>query len=298
LRSPPLSVVAIGGGHGLAATLQAARLYAGTVTAVVSTADDGGSSGRLREMFGVPAPGDIRRCLAALADPDSELGQALEHRFESGELAGHALGNLLLVGLTEATGDFVGAIAEVGRLVGAQGTVLPTTVEPVVLRAESSRGTVEGQVEVQDSGGIRRVTLVPPDPPAPSLVLDAIGAADQVVLGPGSLYTSVIAATLVPDVRRALRATGAQRVYVANLAPQEPETAGFDTTDHVGALAEHGIEVDVVLCHPGRLPRTPVEVTCVERPVADDGGRVHDPARLAEALAALAVGTTGKDLVG
>ena len=292
------SVVAIGGGHGLAATLRAARLYAGQITAVVSIADDGGSSGRLREVLQVPAPGDIRRCLAALADDDSMLGAALEHRFEAGELAGHPLGNLLIAGLAEAGGDFVEAVAEVGRLVGAVGTVLPAAVEPVVLKAESSVGTVEGQVEVQDSSGIRLVTLVPPNPRSSPAAVEAIAAADQIVLGPGSLYTSVIAAVLVPDIQDAVMASSAQRVYVANLECREPETEGYTTADCIDALRDHGVRADVVLCHPAQDACEGVAPPCVERPLATADGRAHDPALLADALRELAVGTTGKDLVG
>jgi len=272
-------VVAIGGGHGLAATLKAARHYADDITAVVSVADDGGSSGRLRAALGIPAPGDLRRCLAALAEEGSPWAEALEHRFGdgAGELSGHALGNLVIAGLAEATGDFVAALDEVGRLVVAHGRVLPATCEPVVLKAEVEGDTddVEGQVAVENSHRISRVSLVPDDPPAPADVIAAIAAADQIVIGPGSLYTSVLAAVAVPDVRAALAASAAMKVYVCNLRPQIPETAGYTVDDHVRALHEHGVEADVVVAHSD------------DRPLATADGTAHDPVLLAQALADL-----------
>ncbi len=146
-------VVALGGGHGLAASLSAVRRYASEVTAIVSVADDGGSSGRLREAFGIPAPGDIRRCLVALGDAGSLWGRAFEYRFETGELEGHAFGNLVIAGLAASTGDFTTALTEAGRLVGAAGRVLPATAGPVVLKAEVAGEEVVGQVRVQDASG-------------------------------------------------------------------------------------------------------------------------------------------------
>jgi len=277
-------VVAVGGGHGLAATLRAARRYADDITAIVAVADDGGSSGRLREAFDIPAPGDLRRCLVALADPSSVWASAFEHRFDSGELEGHALGNLIIAGLADATGDFIAALDEAGRLVGATGRVLPATCEPVVLKAHVGREEVEGQVAVQNSGPIGAVSLVPADAEPPPEALAALAAADQVVIGPGSLFTSVLAALVVPALRDALAATPARKVYVCNLREQWPETAGFDTAAHVEALRAHGVDVDVVLCHPGALPLGDVDVPVVERPVATAGGAAHDPERLAVAL--------------
>jgi uncharacterized cofD-like protein len=273
-RTSP-KVVALGGGHGLAASLQAVRRYASDITAIVSVADDGGSSGRLREALGIPAVGDLRRCLVALAAPDSLWAIVFQHRFDSGELEGHALGNLVIAGLTNVTGDFSAALAEAGRLVGAAGTVLPATIVPVVLKAEAASGSVEGQVKVQNAGRLSVVGLVPPDPPAPPAALEAIATADQIVIGPGSLFTSVLAAVVVPEIRDALAATSAQKVYVANLRPQIPETEGYDVAAHVDALVAHGLDVDVVLAHTA------------ERPLARDDGLAHDPARLAQALADL-----------
>ncbi len=168
VRADGPSVVALGGGHGTAVTLRAARRYAGQVTAVVSVADDGGSSGRLRKLLNVVALGDLRMCLVALAAEDSALARAFEHRFEEGELAGHALGNLILAGLVEATGDLVTGVQEAADLLGAAGDVLPATVERVVLKAESEGGQVAGQVAVSRAGNIHTVSLVPGDSQAPA----------------------------------------------------------------------------------------------------------------------------------
>ena len=263
-------VVALGGGHGLAASLAAARSYASELTAIVSVADDGGSSGRLREAFDIPAPGDLRRCLVALSESGSAWAQVFEHRFDAGELRGHALGNLIIAGLLDATGDMTVALEEAGRVLGATGRVLPATTSPVVLKAEGKAGEIEGQVNVQETGDIRSVSLVPPDAAPPPAALAAIADADQVLIGPGSLYTSVLAVAVVPAINDALTSTKAQKVYIANLRPQLPETAGYTLDDHIQALGRHGVEVDVVVHDPARLAR------------ADGAG--HDPARLAEAL--------------
>lgn len=280
-------VAAVGGGHGLAASLRAVRRYASSITAVVAVADDGGSSGRLREVIDQPPPGDLRTCLAALAGDDSLLARSLGHRFEAGELEGHALGNLLIAGLADSGGDFVAAVDEVARLVGAVGRVLPATTEPVVLKAEAGGDAVEGQVAVSESTGISRVSLTPPDPPVTPGVVEAIAAADQVVIGPGSLYTSVLAAVVVPGVRDALAATTGRMVYVCNLAASEAETAGYSAADHVDALRVHGLEVDVVVCHDGGLAPDGIAGEVVVAPIARPGGQAHDPALLAEVLATL-----------
>ena len=286
-RSEGLHAVAVGGGHGLAASIMAVRRYAAHTTAIVSVADDGGSSGRLREALGIPPPGDIRRCLVAMGDPESLWGRAFEHRFEAGELEGHSLGNLVIAGLSATTGDFLGALVEAGRLVGAAGRVLPATTTAVVLRAEGENGTVQGQVAVATTatgGRIKRVSVLPGDAQPPPGVLEALAEADQVVLGPGSLYTSVLAALAVPALREALATTPAHRVYVGNLGPQDPETAGYAAADHVDALLAHGVEVDTVLCDPSFRPQGTLDVPLCVRPVARDDGRAHDPAKLAGAL--------------
>ena len=296
------SVVALGGGHGLAVTLSAVSRYAGQVTAVVSVADDGGSSGRLRALFPGPAPGDVRRCLVSLAG-DGSLeklwAQVLDYRFTQGELAGHSLGNLVLLGLSEVTGDFATATAELGRLLGVTARVLPATlgVTELCAETETTRGTAEvrGQAKVTHSlAPVRRVWLQPPSPPVPAEVLAAIEGADQVVLGPGSLFTSVLAVCAVPAIRRALVQRRGGRVYVCNLSPQDGETAGFDADDHLGALAAHGVEVDTVVCDPATKVGAPSRldgtrrVEVVTSAVAGADGHSHNPAFLADVLEALA----------
>lgn len=276
----------MGGGHGLAASLQAVRRYADDVCAIVSVADDGGSSGRLRAAYGIPPPGDLRRCLVALGSPDSLWTEAFEHRFAAGELEGHAFGNLVIAGLADATGDFSIALEEAGRLLGAVGRVLPATREPVVLKAVvlGDGTSVQGQVAVANAGRIAGVSLVPADPEPPAAALEALARADQVIIGPGSLFTSVLAVIAVPALRDALSTTRARKVYVCNLREQPPETTGYDVAAHVAALAAHGLDVDDVLYHPGALPVGRPPVRCVERHVARRDGLAHDPERLAAAL--------------
>jgi uncharacterized cofD-like protein len=289
------TVVALGGGHGLAVALGAARAYAGDITAIVSVADDGGSSGRLRRDLDVPAPGDLRKALVALAgDPGWE--RALEHRFRSGELEGHAVGNLFLVGLAEALDDLPAALIEAGRLVGAVGRVLPATIDPVVIKAKVGGEAVEGQVAVAEAGGrgrIEHVELVPHDAPACRDALDAIANAEQIVLAPGSLYTSVVAVLCVPALRDAIAAAHAKVVLVSNLHTEEPETGGLDGTDHLLAVLDHGARVDVFLYDRRRglavdeSAARDRNVEPVAADLADAAGAEHDSAKLATALANL-----------
>ena len=283
-------VVALGGGHGLATTLRAARTYAGRITAVVSVADDGGSSGRLRHDLGMPAPGDLRHCLHALADDESMFARAFEYRFDAGELDGHPLGNLVIAGLTAATGNFVAALAETGRLLGAHGDVLPATVEPVDLVAQLADGTeVRGQVAVDHAQPIATVRLDPPAPYAPTAVLDAIAAADQIVIGPGSLHTSLLAVLGVPDIKQALHTAAARTVFVANLRGIR-STAGLTLADHIAALADHGVAADVVLVDENTKMADgplPPNAQIVRAPLARFDVPAHDPAQLAKALADL-----------
>jgi uncharacterized cofD-like protein len=282
-------VVAVGGGHGLAATLRAARRYAGEITAVVSVADDGGSSGRLRRQLGIVPPGDLRKCLVALAEEHGLLAGAFEQRFDSeaAELADHALGNLVLVGLVAVTGDLQEALDEAGRLLGAVGRVVPAAGEPVVLKAVSPSGEVEGQTAVAGTWEIERISLVPSDPMVPEAALDALGAADQVVIGPGSLFTSVLAAAAVPRIASAICNSRAQKVYVANLRPQPAETMGYDVAAHLRALEAHGVQVDMVLADTATILLGDLKVPVVETALAKQNGLAHDPARLAAALAGL-----------
>lgn len=281
-------VVALGGGHGTAVTLRAARGYAGAISAVVSVADDGGSTGRLREQLDVVALGDLRRCLVALAADDSTLAAAFEHRFAEGDLAGHALGNLVLAGMIEASGGLLPGIEATARLLHVVGRVLPATTERVVLTATGDCGRVNGQVAVSRAGRIDRVSLAPRDAVPPAAALEEIAAADQIVIGPGSLYTSVLAAAAPKGIAQAIARSRAQRVYVCNLRPQAPETAGYGVGDHLDALRRHDLEVDVVLVDAGSpMPRGRLGCAAMERPLSEGGGRVHDPRRLADALSDL-----------
>jgi uncharacterized cofD-like protein len=306
------AVVALGGGHGLHASLSALRRVVDDLTAVVTVADDGGSSGRLREEFGVLPPGDLRMALAALCG-DDEWGQTwadvLQHRFAGhGDMRGHVVGNLLIVSLWEQLGDHVAALDWVGRLLGASGRVLPMALTPLVMTAQI-RGvdpaapdevtTVRGQVEVATSEGtIQSVALDPPDPaPCPEAVL-AVRAADWVVLGPGSWYTSVIPHLLVPDLCRAVVDTRGKVIVVLNLAPQDGETPGFAPADHLAALLEHApdLRVHTVLADvrsvrdPGSL-ETAVKEAGARLVLADiaagDGSARHDPVKLAAAYDAV-----------
>lgn len=290
------AVVAIGGGHGLAVALAAVRCFAGSVTAVVSVADDGGSSGRLRRDLDVPAPGDLRKCLVALAGHETPWLRAFEHRFAGGELEGHALGNLVIVGLAEALGDLPEALAEAGKLLDAVGRVLPATAAPVVLEAEVDGLVVEGQVAVSVAGArgrIHDVRVTPAGAPACPDAVDAVSAADLVVLGPGSLYTSVLAALCVDGIRGAVGRTRGKVVQVANLRSELPETEGLDGTDHLTAVLDHGVRVDAFLydrqgglgVDEAVVRSRGVEAVAAE--LAVEAGSAHEPARLANALRAL-----------
>lgn len=293
-----MKVTGLGGGHGLAATLRAARLYADDVSAVVTVADDGGSSGRLTRELRIPPPGDIRNCLVALAE-DSELADLYQHRFSSGALTGHTVGNLLIAALAEMTGDFAAAVAQAGVLLGSRGRVYPATTEVVALRAQVDGGVVRGQVAVaQTTAAIQAVYLKPPRPEAHAGAVAAICDADQVVLGPGSLFTSLIATVLVPGIRKALQDTGAQRVFVCNSRMQKGETFGLSAGAHVDALFAHAgaHAFDIVLL---QSPSTAVDGVAIDRQalefsgvrlveadmMAPDGS--HDPRLLADALSSL-----------
>lgn len=283
--------MAIGGGHGLAATLRASASWAATVTAVVSTADDGGSTGRLRQSWDVPALGDVRRCLAALADPDDVWTRVLERRFDAGELAGHAVGNLVLLALIEELGDLQSACDEVARayrIDKRRARVVPVTDDAVVLHGRTLQGSVvAGQVAVAETVDLDEVWIDPAGTAASTVAIEAILSADLVLLGPGSLFTSVLAAVAVGDIRRALMDGPAPVAYLANLRADATETRGYDIASHVEALHRHGVRADVVLVQPDSIPVGPVDIKVVEAEVAADGGLVHDPAKLALALQAL-----------
>jgi uncharacterized cofD-like protein len=243
--------------------------------------------------------------LAGSGPREKVWADALDYRFSdrSGELAGHSLGNLVLVALSQTMGDFVTATAELAHLLGVTARILPATSEAVALCAEIEGGgvtEVDGQANVAHSAApIRRVWLRPPDPMAPAEVLAAIASADQVVLGPGSLFTSVLAVCAVPGIRQALAERDGGRVYVCNLRPQDPETAGYDADAHLAALAAHGVAIDAILCDPsttvgvpgpaaGGAEPGPRAVRVVAAPVAGPSGHSHDPALLADVLSRLA----------
>lgn len=249
-------VVAIGGGHGLAAALEAVQLYAGKVTAIVSVADDGGSSGRLTGALSIPAPGDIRRCLLALSPEPSLITELFAHRFTAGDVNDHSLGNLMLAALADMYGDFEAAVSAAGRMLGAVGDVIPASTAPVGLRATVDGRVVEGQVAIALSRGTIESIELTGGEPSPSLrALEAIAGADQIVLGPGSLYTSVIATLLVPGLAEAVSNSPGRRVFVSNLVTQDGETWELDGAGHLEALAQFG-GVDgpgMVLAHDGPL---------------------------------------------
>ncbi|MQY12401.1 putative gluconeogenesis factor [Streptomyces sp. RB5] len=266
-------VVALGGGMGLSASLAALRRITGDLTAVVTVADDGGSSGRLRDELDVLPPGDLRKALAALCG-DDDWGQTwarvIQHRFASrGDLHGHAVGNLLIVALWEQLGDHVQALDLVGRLLGAQGRVLPMSAVPLELTADvrgldrarpDELSTVRGQANVAlTEGEVVGVQLVPYDPPAVPEAVAAVLEADWVILGPGSWFTSVIPHLLVPELRDALTETRARRVLSLNLAPQPGETEGFSPQRHVEVLARHApkLAFDVVLADEAAVSGVP-----------------------------------------
>jgi uncharacterized cofD-like protein len=301
----PLRVVGIGGGHGLAATLRAARRYAGHVSAVVTVADDGGSSGRLTRELGIPPPGDIRNCLVALAD-ETVLSQVYQHRFRGGgALTGHTAGNVLIAAMTEIYGDFAKGVEAAGELLGSKGFVFPATTELVELNARVDGRVVSGQVAVAETRRpIQAVYLDPPDPSACDKAVNAIMEADQVVLGPGSLFTSLIATLLVPGIRKALQNTSACRVFVCNSRMQKGETEGLDAPAHLEALLAHAgpFSVDAVIVQCPVIPTDGVEinrsglessgVSIIEADISNADGS-HDPDRMATALQLLTVRSEG-----
>ena len=303
------AVVAFGGGHGLSASLSALRRVTDRLTAVVTVADDGGSSGRLREELDCLPPGDLRMALAALCgdDPSGRTwADVLQYRFTgSGPLRGHAIGNLLIAGLWERLGDPVAGLDMVAGLLGAKGRVLPMAAVPLqivadVLGLDQSRpdeiSTVRGQAAVAKTAGeVCAVRLVPEDPPACPESVDVVLAADWVVLGPGSWFTSVIPHLLVPGLAHAIQQTTARRILTLNLEPAG-ETAGFSPAKHIELLSEHApnVRLDVVLVDAGFAGGDPhldrwAHALGAELVVADlaarDGSPRHDTLRLASAYA-------------
>jgi len=300
------SIVALGGGHGLFASLQALRHVSDQLTAVVTVADDGGSSGRLRGELGVLPPGDLRMALSALCD-DGTWGRTwrdvLQHRFDSsGELNGHAVGNLLIVALWQLHEDPVAGLELVGRLLGAQGRVLPMSSVPLEIEADvisptdpSQKSVVRGQSKVAVAPGrVSEVRLVPHDPPASPEAVAAINDADWVVLGPGSWFTSVLVHLLVPELAAALENTKARRCITMNLSNRDAETTGFTASDHLSVIRQHApnMRIDAVLADPVAVE----DVDALREETKKLGARLllrqvrrsdnstqHDPLRLAAA---------------
>jgi uncharacterized cofD-like protein len=304
-------IVAIGGGTGLSTLLRGLKEHTSNLTAIVTVADDGGSSGVLRTGLGIPPVGDIRNCIAALADAEPLMSDVLQYRFPDGDgdaqgLAGHALGNLLIAAVTQVEGgDFEDGIRVMNRILAVRGRVLPVSGTPLTLHARLADGSiVDGQSQIMRTAGIDRVWITPAEVAASEEAVAAIAEADFLVLGPGSLYTSILPSLLIPAIRDAVLAAEAPRLFVCNVATQVGETAGFDLARHLEVLTTHtgpGL-VDTVLANntfaattppdwpaePVRL-RWPPDLRPVPRLVLDDvvdpdNAHHHDPGRLAAAV--------------
>jgi len=304
-------IVAIGGGTGLSVLLRGLKEHTSNLTAIVTVADDGGSSGVLRSGLGIPAVGDIRNCLVALADAEPLMSDVLQYRFpehagDAHGLSGHALGNLLIAAMTAVEGgDFEDGVRAMNRILAVRGRVLPVSSTPITLHARLRDGSVvDGQSLIMRTAGIERVWLTPDPIPASEEAIEAIREAELIVLGPGSLYTSLLPSLLIPQVRDALLASTAPRIFVCNVATQVGETAGFDLARHIEALTAHTAPglVDAVLANNAFSAQTPTEwsaervrltwppnVVPVPRLVLDDvvdpdNAHHHDPTRLALAV--------------
>jgi uncharacterized cofD-like protein len=309
-------IVAVGGGHGQATLLRGLKNFTNNLTAIVSVADDGGSSGELRRTLGILPPGDLRNCLAALSDDEAMLTQLFQYRFsDDSGLSGHSFGNLFISAMVDITGGFEKAIAESGRVLGVHGRVIPSTLHDVRLVADVQLLNVVSEVRVEGEssiprmpGRVRRVWLEPTDPPAFPPVIQAILSADMIVIGPGSLYTSILPNLLVPDLLAAIRASRALKAYVVNIATQPGETKGFNVSDHVHAIEAHAGEglLDLVVCNDhfsSALPASSEWVALDENidnyaiyhsDLADlDHPWRHDSDKLAKALIDLLLERTG-----
>ncbi len=303
-------IVAIGGGTGLSTLLRGLKGYSANITAVVAVADDGGSSGRLRQQLGIVPPGDIRNCIAALADAEPLMTQLMQYRFPPGSgLDEHAFGNLFIAAMTAVTGDFEEAVRESNRVLAVRGQVLPATSVPLNLSARLASGRrIDGQVGIgRAEEPIERVFIEPPDVRANPEALERILEADMVVIGPGSLYSSVLPNLLISDIRDALAAAPGMRVYVCNVATQPGETGGFSAAEHLEALFEHIGEglIDYVLINHNWHARQPdgwlgqpvqiderrleeLPVVVIEEDLVDvANAHRHDSAKLAAALVRL-----------
>lgn len=310
-------IVVIGGGTGLSSLLRGLKEYTHNLTAIVTVADDGGSSGELRREMGVLPPGDIRNCLAALSNDEALLTQVFQYRFPSGPgLEGHSLGNLLITALAEITGSFEEGVAESGRVLAVQGRVLPATLRDVHLVAEvampEEKGdtVVRGESEIPKARGkVKRIWLEPGNPPAFPPAIQALLSADLILIGPGSLYTSILPNLLVPHLAQALRASRGLKFFICNVATQMGETEGYHCGDHLRTIEKHlgGAMFDLVICNnhfEPDLPEGPEWVTPEEGFVEDystyqadlvdqSNPWRHDSARLAQAVMDLYYDRTG-----
>lgn len=291
LRKGP-AIVAVGGGNGLSAILRGLKLYTDDLTAIVTVADDGGGSGMLREDLHMLPPGDIRNCMEALADTESLMQQLLAYRFPEGRLAGQAFGNLLLAALDGISDSFDQAVARMSKVLAITGRILPVTNANVALEATFANGTsVRGESRIfafkkAQNCRVREVRLVPEHPPALPAALEAIRQADVVLLGPGSLYTSIIPNLLVDGISDAIRNSRALKIYVCNIMTQDGETEGMTASEHVAALLKHGGSglVDLCLCNSEAVNRR-----LLERYSREDAEPMRVDAEAVEALGAQVV---------
>jgi len=258
------NVVVIGGGTGLAVALRGLKKKNFRLTTIVTVADDGGSSGKLRDELDMLPPGDIRNVLVSLADTEPTLEKLLQHRFSKGEgLAGHNVGNLLIAAMQEITGDFVLAIKELSKVLAVKGEVLPATLQKIVLSAEFEDGTIiKGESKIPNIGKkIKRVFIEPNDVLPLDEAVNAINSADAILLGPGSLYTSIIPNLLVEELRKAIIASSAKKIYICNLMTQPGETDNYTAMDHVTAIEEHVGEkfIEYIILNKDNIPNDIIE---------------------------------------
>jgi uncharacterized cofD-like protein len=301
-------IAALGGGTGLSILLRGLKGHTSNLTAIVTVADDGGSTGRLRDEFGILAPGDIRQCVAALAESEPLMSKLFQYRFESGDgLEGHSFGNLFLVAMARVTGNFEEALRETSRVLNVRGTILPSTLEDITLSATTHDGVlVRGEHNISMNGtGVKELYLEPPDAEAHPDAIRAIIEAELVLIGPGSLYTSVLPNLLVPDIQKALRETEARVVFVTNVATEEGETDNYTVGDHVQAIEAHIGEglIDAIVANnniavsfPEGVNSAPVDLNvdenfkhgnmylCEADVVAIENRYCHDPLKLAAVI--------------